>query len=121
MNQTHLYPLRFEPIYQYRLWGGRYPVRALSAKPVMRERLFLCKHFRLWRHQGSSPFLVGAAGSPRVLVCIAGNGSLDHKGGEYLFGKGDVRLLAAMVGECLCRSGDPVTLLEISLPKGTTP
>ena len=23
MNQTLLYPLRFEPIYQYRLWGGR--------------------------------------------------------------------------------------------------
>lgn len=23
MSQTHLYPLKFEPIYQYRLWGGR--------------------------------------------------------------------------------------------------
>jgi mannose-6-phosphate isomerase len=23
MNQMPLYPLRFEPIYQYRLWGGR--------------------------------------------------------------------------------------------------
>ena len=23
MNQVLLYPLRFEPIYQYRLWGGR--------------------------------------------------------------------------------------------------
>ena len=23
MIQTRLYPLRFEPIYQYRLWGGR--------------------------------------------------------------------------------------------------
>ena len=23
MNRTPLYPLRFEPIYQYRLWGGR--------------------------------------------------------------------------------------------------
>src|SRR5665648_619264 len=23
MNQIPLYPLRFEPIYQYRLWGGR--------------------------------------------------------------------------------------------------
>ena len=37
-----MYPLRFEPIYQYRLWGGRRladlltarcPVTALSAKP----------------------------------------------------------------------------------------
>src|SRR5580704_18400175 len=23
MSETALYPLRFEPIYQYRLWGGR--------------------------------------------------------------------------------------------------
>jgi hypothetical protein len=23
MIQTRLYPMRFEPIYQYRLWGGR--------------------------------------------------------------------------------------------------
>ena len=23
MNQERMYPLRFEPIYQYRLWGGR--------------------------------------------------------------------------------------------------
>jgi len=23
MSQIALYPLRFEPIYQYRLWGGR--------------------------------------------------------------------------------------------------
>ncbi len=90
-------------------------------KPVLRERLFLCKHFWLWRHQGSSPFLVGAAGSPRVLVCIAGNGSLKHKGADYLFGKGGVLLLPAMVGACLCLPGGPVTILEISLPEGTTP
>jgi mannose-6-phosphate isomerase len=30
MNQTPLYPLRFEPIYQYRLWGGRRLARLLS-------------------------------------------------------------------------------------------
>jgi mannose-6-phosphate isomerase len=31
MNQTPLYPLRFEPIYQYRLWGGRRLSGLLSA------------------------------------------------------------------------------------------
>ncbi|HEY1900600.1 MAG TPA: type I phosphomannose isomerase catalytic subunit [Steroidobacteraceae bacterium] len=31
MNATPLYPLRFEPIYQYRLWGGRRLARFLSA------------------------------------------------------------------------------------------
>ena len=31
MGQMPLYPLRFEPIYQYRLWGGRRLSRLLSA------------------------------------------------------------------------------------------
>ena len=30
-SQTQLYPLRFEPIYQYRLWGGRRLADVLSA------------------------------------------------------------------------------------------
>ena len=36
MNQIPLYPLRFEPIYQYRLWGGRRLADLLSARcPAM--------------------------------------------------------------------------------------
>src|SRR5664280_3545306 len=31
MDQISLYPLRFEPIYQYRLWGGRRLANLLSA------------------------------------------------------------------------------------------
>jgi mannose-6-phosphate isomerase len=31
MSQTILYPLRFEPIYQYRLWGGRRLANLLTA------------------------------------------------------------------------------------------
>src|SRR6202167_5020084 len=31
MSQTPLYPLRFEPIYQYRLWGGRRLADLLAA------------------------------------------------------------------------------------------
>jgi hypothetical protein len=31
MDNTKLYPLRFEPIYQYRLWGGRRLAGLLSA------------------------------------------------------------------------------------------
>ena len=30
-DQISLYPLRFEPIYQYRLWGGRRLANLLSA------------------------------------------------------------------------------------------
>ena len=31
MSKTQLYPLRFDPIYQYRLWGGRRLASLLSA------------------------------------------------------------------------------------------
>ena len=45
-----------------------------EAAPVRRERLFHCKPFSVWRHTGQSPFTVGAAGTPRVLVSIGGEG-----------------------------------------------
>ena len=41
-----------------------------SSTPVEREKLFDCEHFRLWRLRGRSPFDIGVAGLPRVLVCI---------------------------------------------------
>jgi mannose-6-phosphate isomerase len=89
-----------------------------EAKPVLRERLFLCEHFGLWRIRSESPFTVGAAGTPRVLVCLAGDGQLEHDGANYAFGKGDVVLLPAVVGICSFRPRGAVNLVEISLPEG---
>jgi mannose-6-phosphate isomerase len=85
--------------------------------PVERERLFNCDYFRLWRLRGQSPFAVGAAGAPRVLVCIEGTGRLEHGGESYAVGKGDVLLLPASVGVCAFRPSGSVTLLEVALPE----
>jgi mannose-6-phosphate isomerase len=90
-----------------------------EAKPVLRERLFDCEHFGLWRLRAESPFTVGTEGTPRVLVCIAGDGQVEHDGADYAVGKGDVLLLPAVVGACLCRPRGAISLLEISLPEGT--
>jgi len=90
-----------------------------EVKPVLRERLFLCEHFGLWRLRGESPFMVGAAGTPRVLVCLTGDGQLEHDGTHYAVGKGDVLLLPAVVGACAFRPRSAVSLLELSLPEGT--
>jgi len=89
-----------------------------GSEPVLRERLFLCEHFGLWRLHGQSTFVVGAAATPRVLVFIEGNGELAHDGNNYSVGKGDVMLLPAEVGECLCRGRGAISVLEISLPEG---
>src|ERR1035437_6205133 len=45
-----------------------------ATTPVGRERVFQCEYFWLWRLRGQSPFTVGAAGVPRVLICIEGAG-----------------------------------------------
>jgi len=87
-------------------------------KPVLRERLFDCPHFRLWRLRSESSFAVGAIGSPRVLVCIGGEGHVNYDGLDYSFGKGDVMLLPAVIGACLCQPHGSISLLEISLPEG---
>jgi mannose-6-phosphate isomerase len=90
-----------------------------ATQPVLRERLFHCEHFELWRLCGESLFMVGAAGTPRALVCVAGAGQLEHSGAIYDVGKGDVLFLPAVVGACFYRPHGAVSLLEIALPEGT--
>jgi mannose-6-phosphate isomerase len=85
--------------------------------PVLRERLIFCEHFGVWRCQGQSPFNVGAEEKPRVLVCLSGKGRLEYGGTHYIFAKGDVVLVPAVVGVCSCRPQGAVNLLEISLPE----
>ena len=53
----------------------------------------------------------------RVLVCIAGEGQLEHDGAIYAVGKGDVLLLPAVVGACVFQPRSAVSLLELSLPE----
>jgi len=91
-----------------------------EVKPLLREQLFLCEHFGVWRIRGSAPFTVGVAETPRVLVCIAGAGQLEHGGAHYAFDKGDVLVLPAVVGACSCRPRGGASLLEISLPEGSS-
>ncbi len=87
-----------------------------ATTPVERERLFQCEHFWLWRLRGRSPFTVGAADLPRVLVCLEGAGDLEHCDISYAVGKGDVFLLPAVIGKCVFRPRSAVNLLEIAIP-----
>ena len=88
-----------------------------ATTPVRRERLFHCEHFSVWRCKGQSPFTVGAADVPRVLVCIEGAGQIEHGGDNYPVGRGDVVLLPAEVGACSFRPRNVVSLLEVALPE----
>ena len=99
--------------------GDLGPVMPVVAelKPVRRERLLCCKHFGLSRIRGEGQFLVGAMKTPRVLVCIAGDGQLQHAGVDYAVNQGDAFLLPASVGACCCRTAGTITLLDISLPE----
>ena len=97
--------------------GGLVAPVVETTSPVRRERLFHCDHFWLSRLRGESPFTVGAAGVPRVLVCIDGKGQLNHAGATYEIGKGDVLLLPAVLGACTFQPQGPVNVLEIEIPE----
>jgi hypothetical protein len=43
---------------------------------------------------------------------------LEHESVNYSIGKGDVLLMPAVAGECVCRPCNGITLLEVSLPEG---
>jgi mannose-6-phosphate isomerase len=89
-----------------------------DTKPVLRERLVHCDYFILERLQGESSFKVGKADMPKVLVCIAGEGQLEYKDDRYKINKGDLILLPAMLGECICHPDASITLSETSIPEG---
>ncbi len=95
--------------------GPVVPVVETTA-PVLRERLFDCEYFRLWRTRGPSPFSVGAAGEVRVLVCTDGAGYVEHGGSTYAIARGDVMVLPAVIGRCPFRPSEEATLLEVGLP-----
>jgi mannose-6-phosphate isomerase len=89
----------------------------VSAVPVCRERLFHCDHFRLWRLRGESTFPIGAAGVPRVLVCIEGEGSIEHGEAIHAARKGDVFFLPGALGVCAFQPQGSVSVLEIEIPE----
>jgi mannose-6-phosphate isomerase len=81
-----------------------------------REAMFENQYFWLWRLKDSHPFTVGAAGEPRVLVCIEGSAQIEHGGVNYHLRRGGVILLPAVVGECQCVPDGAVNVLEIKVP-----
>jgi mannose-6-phosphate isomerase len=81
-----------------------------------REGLVSCGYFTLERHSGAAPLRVGAAGQCRAVVCVSGRGDLESGGKRYRFAAGDVMLLPAEVGECVCVPDGETTLLECGLP-----
>jgi mannose-6-phosphate isomerase len=87
-----------------------------ETNPVLRESLIRCTHFDISRITGEIPFLVGAPGRPRVLVCLAGQAHMQYAGTRYTFRKGEVLLLPAVVGARYCQPQGVVSLLELSLP-----
>ena len=95
---------------------GRVTPVVETKTPVERDRLFDCEHFQLWRLRGQSPFTVGAANLPRVLVCVEGAGQVERGGVTYVVGKGDVFVLPAAIGPCVFRPLGAVNVLEIALP-----
>jgi mannose-6-phosphate isomerase len=97
--------------------AGRVTPAVEGSTPVVCERLFHCDYFRLWRLRGQSPFTVGAAGVPRVLVCIQGAGQVELGDATYAVGKGDVWLLPAVLGACTFRPQGAVSVLEIAIPE----
>jgi mannose-6-phosphate isomerase len=90
--------------------------RVEQVTPVLRESVIQCDKFGVTRISGEKSFVVGAAQMPRVLVCLAGRGELEHAGARYAFGKGDLLLLPAVVGTCPFQPRGFVSLLEVSLP-----
>ena len=88
-----------------------------SEIPVYKELVIENDHFNLWRLTGPYPFLVGKENTPRVLVCVDGEGDLEVKNDFYSLRKGEVMLLPAITGVCPFVPKGEIILLELELPE----
>jgi len=88
-----------------------------SNEPVLRETVIENEHFNLCRITGEYPFMVGKDATPRVLVCIEGEGEVEYGNEFYHLTKGEVMLLPATTGACPFVPKREVILLEIDLPE----
>ena len=98
--------------------GPCHPVRPTTVvrDGARQEGLVSCPYFSLKRFTASTLFPVGAEGQCRAVVCVLGRGQLDFRGERYPFATGDVFLLPAEVGACVCRPEGEIALLECGLP-----
>jgi mannose-6-phosphate isomerase len=94
------------------------PVRPKTTvnQGVHEEGLLDCRYFSLERRTSRVPFQVGKPGCCRAVVGISGTGKLETRGNRYPISKGDVFLLPAEVGECLCTPTGELVVLECGLP-----
>ena len=94
MDPMPLYPLRFEPMFQYRPWGGRRLADQLASfRPKPGDGIFIP---------------AGTVHSLGDLVVFE-----VQENSDVTF-----RVLPAALGVCSCSSVETITLLELSLPEG---
>jgi mannose-6-phosphate isomerase len=86
-------------------------------EPEHCEKIIASDHFNVCRFDCNHVFMVGQEDTPRVLVCIDGEGELDNKNEFYPIKKGEVMLLPAVVGACPLVPKGGIVLLEIALPE----
>lgn len=86
---------------------------------VLCEKVIENQHFVLWRNTGAYPFMVGEKNSPRVLVCVEGEGDVEYSNDFYPIAKGEVMLLPASVGTCPFVPKGDIILLELAIPEKT--
>jgi mannose-6-phosphate isomerase len=95
------------------------PVRPKTTvnQGVHEEVLVDCRYFSLERRTSRVPFHIGEPGRCRAVVGINGSGELETQGQRYPISRGDVFLLPAEVGVCMCSPAGEIVVLECGLPE----
>jgi len=85
--------------------------------PEVHQLLVEDEHFAVLRHTAYAPFTVGKENTPRILVCIEGQGELEYRTEMYPIKMGEVMLLPAVAGACSLLPKNKIMLLEVVLPE----
>lgn len=94
------------------------PVRPSKSTNIKNaEKLFDNQHFKLWRIESESEFVIGFKDEPAILVCLEGAGKMNYNKKDYSISKGEVMLVPAAVGQLDLHPNHKISLLQIAIPK----
>ena len=80
------------------------------------SKLFDDEHFELWRIKSSEVTTIGFIDEPSILVCLDGSATVNYNNHNYSFAKGEVMLLAAIIGQLELQPDNEITYLQIAMP-----
>lgn len=84
--------------------------------PILREQIFNCPFFIVWRIKASHIFKIGEVDAPTIIFCLKGKGTIKYRNIDQKVQKGNLILLPSSLGISTFNPKGSATIIIIKIP-----